>query len=71
MDCGAYISDTLRIDNTTSHMEALVEIYRMMRQGEPPTAEAAQGLFDSLFFALDRTTFGGWSHEIQLALAVR
>ena len=37
LDHGAYISDTLRIDSSTNRLEALVEIYRMMRPGEPPT----------------------------------
>jgi len=37
LDRGAYISDTLRIDPTKTRLEALVEIYRMMRPGEPPT----------------------------------
>jgi hypothetical protein len=36
LDRGAYISHTLRIDNTKTPLEALVEIYRMMRPGEPP-----------------------------------
>ncbi len=47
---GPYISDTLRIDPTQSQLEALVEIYRMMRPGEPPTKEAAENLFKNLFF---------------------
>ncbi|KTD27873.1 MULTISPECIES: DNA-directed RNA polymerase subunit beta [Legionella] len=54
LDHGSYISDTLKIDPTTSQLEALVEIYRMMRPGEPPTKEAAEGLFKNLFFAEDR-----------------
>ena len=54
MDRGSYISDTLRMDTTTSRMEALVEIYRMMRPGEPPTTESAQALFDGLFFKNER-----------------
>lgn len=54
LDRGAYISDTLRIDAASSQLEALVEIYRMMRPGEPPTKEAAENLFQNLFFALDR-----------------
>ena len=37
LDQGPYISNTLRIDSTSTHLEALVEIYRMMRPGEPPT----------------------------------
>lgn len=54
LDHGSYISDTLRIDPTSSQLEALVEIYRMMRPGEPPTKEAAEALFKNLFFADDR-----------------
>src|SRR5690242_18893411 len=54
LDRGAYISHTLRIDNTTTPLEALVEIYRMMRPGEPPTKDAAQNLFFNLFFTFDR-----------------
>ena len=42
LDHGSYISDTLRIDNSTNRLEALVEIYRMMRPGEPPTKDAAE-----------------------------
>jgi len=53
-EAGPYISDTLRIDPTTSQLEAQVEIYRMMRPGEPPTKEAAQNLFHNLFFTEDR-----------------
>ncbi|XOV81435.1 MAG: DNA-directed RNA polymerase subunit beta [Aestuariibacter sp.] len=54
LDHGAYISDTLRIDSSTNRLEALVEIYRMMRPGEPPTKDAAEALFDNLFFSEDR-----------------
>ncbi len=54
LDRGAYISDTLRIDPTSNRMEALVEIYRMMRPGEPPTKEAAENLFSNLFFSAER-----------------
>jgi DNA-directed RNA polymerase subunit beta len=54
LDHGPFISDTLRIDPTTNELEAQVEIYRMMRPGEPPTKEAAQNLFNNLFFASDR-----------------
>lgn len=51
LDRGAFISDTLRIDPTRSQLEALVEIYRMMRPGEPPTKESAETLFQNLFFS--------------------
>jgi len=54
LDCGPYISDTLRIDPTSNRLEALVEIYRMMRPGEPPTKEAAENLFTNLFFSTER-----------------
>ncbi|PSW03483.1 DNA-directed RNA polymerase subunit beta [Photobacterium lipolyticum] len=54
LDYGPYMSDTLRVDNTTDRLSALVEIYRMMRPGEPPTREAAEQLFNSLFFSEDR-----------------
>ena len=54
LDCGPYISDTLRTDATRTDLEALVEIYRMMRPGEPPTKDSAEGLFNNLFFSLDR-----------------
>ncbi len=54
LDRGPYISDTLRIDPTRTRLEALVEIYRMMRPGEPPTKDAAENLFQNLFFNPDR-----------------
>jgi DNA-directed RNA polymerase subunit beta len=54
LDHGSYISDTIKIDPTTSQLEALVEIYRMMRPGEPPTKEAAEALFKNLFFVEER-----------------
>ncbi len=54
LDQGAYISNTLRIDTTTNELEAQVEIYRMMRPGEPPTKDSAQNLFKNLFFSPDR-----------------
>ncbi|MCB2425682.1 DNA-directed RNA polymerase subunit beta [Methylophaga pinxianii] len=54
LDHGPYMSDTLRLDETRSALEAKVEIYRMMRPGEPPTEDAAQNLFTSLFFSQDR-----------------
>ncbi|OMH39014.1 DNA-directed RNA polymerase subunit beta [Motiliproteus sp. MSK22-1] len=54
LDCGPFMSSTLRIDPTSNQLEALVEIYRMMRPGEPPTKESAEALFNNLFFSLDR-----------------
>ncbi|WP_097462450.1 DNA-directed RNA polymerase subunit beta [Mangrovitalea sediminis] len=54
LDCGPFVSDTLRIDPTRNQLEALVEIYRMMRPGEPPTKESAENLFNNLFFSEER-----------------
>jgi len=53
-DVGSYMSDTIRVDSTSNKLEALVEIYRMMRPGEPPTKDAAETLFTNLFFASER-----------------
>ncbi|MEZ8968611.1 DNA-directed RNA polymerase subunit beta [Vibrio breoganii] len=54
LDHGPFMSDTVRNDSTTDRISALVEIYRMMRPGEPPTKEAAEALFQSLFFSEER-----------------
>jgi DNA-directed RNA polymerase subunit beta len=54
LDAGPYISNTLAIDPTASQLEAQVEIYRMMRPGEPPTKDAAENLFKNLFFTDER-----------------
>jgi DNA-directed RNA polymerase subunit beta len=54
LDRGSYISNAMRIDTTETQLDALVEIYRMMRPGEPPAKEAAQALFENLFFSADR-----------------
>ncbi len=54
LDHGPYISNTLLIDNTLDYSEALIDIYRMIRPGEPPTIEAAESLFNNLFFSIDR-----------------
>ncbi|MGL5523269.1 MAG: DNA-directed RNA polymerase subunit beta [Aeromonas veronii] len=54
LDHGAYMSETLRVDSSSNRLEALVEIYRMMRPGEPPTREAAEQLFENLFFSAER-----------------
>ena len=51
---GAYIRNTLSSDKVTDRDRALVEIYRVMRPGEPPTEETAQNLFNSLFFDPER-----------------
>ncbi|GGG04226.1 MULTISPECIES: DNA-directed RNA polymerase subunit beta [Cysteiniphilum] len=54
LDRGAYIADTLRNDVCRDRDDALVEIYRMMRPGEPPTKDSAENLFQGLFFSEDR-----------------
>ena len=54
LNCGPFISDTLRMDQTESQQDAQIEIYRVMRPGEPPTKESAENLFKNLFFSLDR-----------------
>lgn len=51
---GAYIRNTLRIDKNNSREDALFDIYRVMRPGEPPTVEAAEAMFKSLFFDSER-----------------
>ena len=50
LEHGAYFSETLRHDATKTSLEARIEIYRIIRPGEPPTEDAANRLFDSLFF---------------------
>jgi DNA-directed RNA polymerase subunit beta len=54
IDRGAYISNSLALDPTTNDLEAKVEVYRMMRPGEPPTKDSAENLFQNLFFNADR-----------------
>ncbi len=54
LDNGPYIADTLRDDPSETQLDAQVEIYRMMRPGEPPTKDAAENLFKNLFFSPDR-----------------
>ncbi|VAV88758.1 DNA-directed RNA polymerase beta subunit [hydrothermal vent metagenome] len=51
---GAYLRNTLKVDKADGHDRALVEIYRVMRPGEPPTRETATNLFNSLFFDSER-----------------
>ncbi len=51
---GAYMRNTLRIDKNNAREDALFDIYRVMRPGEPPTVEAAEAMFKSLFFDGER-----------------
>ena len=59
LDRGPFLADTLRADPARSELEALVEIYRMMRPGEPPTKDAAENLFKNLFFSAERYDLSG------------
>ncbi|HEX5360504.1 MAG TPA: DNA-directed RNA polymerase subunit beta [Fluviicoccus sp.] len=54
LDRGPFVADTLRVDPSRTELDALVEIYRMMRPGEPPTKDAAENLFKNLFFTAER-----------------
>jgi len=54
VNVGPYIRNTLAVDKNTSREEALIDIYRVMRPGEPPTLETAEALFGSLFFDSER-----------------
>ena len=51
---GPYVRNTLQVDKCETREEALIDIYRVMRPGEPPTVESAEGLFNSLFFDAER-----------------
>ena len=51
---GAYLRNSLMIDKNTSREDALIDVYRVMRPGEPPTLESAEQMFNSLFFDSDR-----------------
>ena len=51
---GSFISNTLRLDTTANSVEALIEIYHVMRPGEPPNKGSAELLFGNLFFAFER-----------------
>jgi DNA-directed RNA polymerase subunit beta len=54
VNVGAYIRNTLMVDKNSSREEALFDIYRVMRPGEPPTLDTAQAMFQSLFFDGER-----------------
>lgn len=59
LDRGAFISNTLRADETASRQAARIAIYRMMRPGEPPTEEAVEILFNGLFYSDERYDLSG------------
>ena len=54
VNVGAYIRNTLAVDKNTTREDALFDIYRVMRPGEPPTVETAEAMFNSLFFDTER-----------------
>src|SRR5687767_12975827 len=54
INTGAYIRNTMRADKAQNYEQALLEIYRVMRPGEPPTRETAEALFNGLFFDSER-----------------
>lgn len=54
VNVGAYIRNTLAVDKNESRQDALFDIYRVMRPGEPPTLETAEAMFNSLFFDSER-----------------
>ncbi len=54
INTGAHLRNTLAADKTDTREEALIDIYRVMRPGEPPTVDSAEALFNSLFFDAER-----------------
>ncbi|ARQ01329.1 DNA-directed RNA polymerase subunit beta [Pseudorhodoplanes sinuspersici] len=54
INVGAYIRNTLAVDKNMTREDALFDIYRVMRPGEPPTIDTASAMFQSLFFDADR-----------------
>src|SRR5947199_10684077 len=54
VNVGAYIRNTLVVDKNMTREDALFDIYRVMRPGEPPTLDTAQSMFNSLFFDSER-----------------
>ena len=54
VNVGPYIRNTLKVDKNSSREDALFDIYRVMRPGEPPTVDSAEAMFNSLFFDAER-----------------
>ena len=54
VNVGAYIRNTLNVDKNMTREDALFDIYRVMRPGEPPTLDTAEAMFHSLFFDPER-----------------
>jgi DNA-directed RNA polymerase subunit beta len=73
VNVGSFMRNTLVADKVEDRDGALIEIYRVMRPGEPPTLETAEGLFKSLFFDSERydlSTVGRVKMNIRLGLEV-
>src|SRR5579864_5304327 len=71
INVGAYIRNTMAVDKNHSREQALIDIYRVMRPGEPPTAETAETLFGQLFFDSERydlSSVGRVKMNMRLAL---
>ena len=54
IEIGSYVRSTLQLDKARSREEALFEVFKILRPGEPPTIETAENLFNNLFFNPDR-----------------
>src|SRR5262249_8097556 len=68
VNIGPYIRNTLAVDKNMTREDALFDIYRVMRPGEPPTLDTAQGMFPSLFFDPDRSALGRVKMNMRLEL---
>ena len=71
---GAYLRNTLAVDKNATREEALIDIYRVMRPGEPPTLETAEALFSGLFFdeeRFDLSAVGRVKMNMRLAASAR
>ena len=71
---GAYLRNTLAVDKNATREEALIDIYRVMRPGEPPTLETAEALFSGLFFdeeRFDLSAVGRVKMNMRLAATAR
>ena len=68
INTGSFIRNTLAVDKNQSREQALIDIYRVMRPGEPPTLDTAETLFNGLFFELGTLrSLGGRPREDELA----
>jgi DNA-directed RNA polymerase subunit beta len=73
VNVGPYMRNTMAVDKNMNREGALMDIYRVMRPGEPPTVDAASALFDTMFFDKERydlSTVGRVKMNMRLALDV-